>query len=393
MNRLTQLQQERLKKRRQQNRIRLIMMAALLVLIGVNAVFLALNIRKSRQNTAMRLSLSQTQEESTVPTETILYEPSTDAPETEAAAETTAEPEKSVYEEDPRYEAIRAFDNFGFVFPTELFADIYEEPSSDSRVIGKARCYSGVNILESTEYYYRIEYEGCEGYVLKDCIKIGEEAEAFGLEYCHSMCEITSDGTPILCTPNDDAAAVCFAEAGKPFKILEYLGDWYKVDNNVYTGYVRMENVYNRRFLDESYFFQRPGEKISDLRLDILDYAFEWFGSPYVWGGETLGEGVDCSAYVMRVFEKFDILLPRLSVEQSEWGKPVASMEEILPGDLLFYHGYNDAEESMTKGVGHVGIYIGNGRMIHAASTGRGIVVDDYDYVEKPSCIRRVIKE
>ncbi|MBR6405379.1 MAG: C40 family peptidase [Lachnospiraceae bacterium] len=392
--RLTELQRKRMLRRKRQRMFYLILSAVLIFLLIFNVVFLILNVRGARKNASESERIlreePQTSGAEVVP---IHFELDT----SEAPEETTTAPETEApdeYKSDPRYEAISRFANFGFVLPpTSTLEDIYEEPSTTARVIGKARVYSGVNILDETEYFYHIEYKGSDGYVLKNAVRTGEKAEALGLEYCHSICEIVTDGEPIYKEPDEASEAVCFAAAGKLFTIKQYLGDWYKVDNTIYAGYVRRDRVKNNRFLDDSYFFQKPGEHVSDLRLEILDYAFDWFGTPYVWGGETLGQGVDCSAYVWRVFQKFDIPMPRLSAEQAEWGKAVASMDDILPGDLLFYRGYNDAEKTWTEGVGHVAIYVGNGWMIHAASEARGITVDTYDYLDDPICIRRVITD
>ena len=67
-------------------------------------------------------------------------------------------------------------------------------------------------------------------------------------------------------------------------------------------------------------------------------------------------------------------------------------MDDIKAGDLLFFRGYYD-NGTLSEGVGHVGIYIGNGKMIHAASKERGITVDTYNYMEEPICIRRYIND
>ena len=393
--RLTELQQKRLRRRRKQQIIRFALLGVLGFLLAFNIAFLILNLRQAKKVSEAAKALSEQESKYDPDVVPIRFdldteEAPTEEPETTVPEETEpADP----YQEDPRYECVRAFNNFGFMLPDKILQEVYEEPSQDARVIGRARKFSGVEVLEETSYFYHISYENCDGYVPKSSVRTGEEAEALALEYCHSICEIVTDGEPIYKEPTDTSEAVCFAQAGKYFTIMQYLGDWYKIDNTIYAGYVRQDRVKNNRFLDDTYFFQKPGEKISDLRLQVVDYAFEWFGTPYVWGGETLGEGVDCSAYVWRIFQKFDIPMPRLSAEQAEWGEPVASMDEILPGDLLFYRGYNDAEESWTEGVGHVGIYIGNGRMIHAASVARGITVDDYNFLEEPMCIRRVIED
>ncbi|MBR6321623.1 MAG: C40 family peptidase [Lachnospiraceae bacterium] len=368
---------------------------AVIVLTGVNTAFGAINIHAARSAPHVEEETSNAESEETTTAPTQVERLSEEVPETteEETVETTPAPD--AYELDDRYAVVKEFgDQFGFIYFSGISVEIYEEPNSESRVIGRAMCYSGVDIISATEFFYRIGSEGCTGYVLKQFVTTGEEAKALALEYAHSFAYVAKEGTPILKEPEDNAEAVFYPSDERLLAVVSRTGNWAKVKTeNGTTGYVRENDLDFFYTLDKSYFFQKPGEKISDERLDILNYAFKWFGTPYVWGGETLGQGVDCSAYVWRVFQKFNIAMPRLSAEQAEWGTKVASMDEALPGDLLFYHGFNDAVQEATEGVGHVGIYIGNGRMIHAASVGRGIVVDDYDYVEKPLRIRRVIDD
>ena len=400
MTRLEELQRKRLKRQKRSRVAKYLASTGIIVLTGVNVLFGVINLKAPELQAENRELLRAQAMEALASEEETEAAPTTTAPaETEPVEseteETTAAPTLSAYEMDARYEVVSQFDTLGFLMPPgSIFAEIYEEPTTEARVIGKGRIYSGVNILSATEFFYEVEYEGCTGYILKTCIKVGEEAEALALEYAHSFCHAIEEGEPIYSQPNEQSEALFYCSKEKKLGILDEMGDWCKVYTETgVEGYMRAERVEKWRFLDDSYFFQKPGEHISDKRLEILSYAFNFFGGKYVWGGESLKDGVDCSAYVMRIYEHFNIPMPRLSAEQAEWGEKVASMDEILPGDLLFYHGYNDAVEEVTEGVGHVGIYIGNGKMIHAASTSRGIVVDDYDYVEKPLRIRRVITD
>lgn len=95
----------------------------------------------------------------------------------------------------------------------------------------------------------------------------------------------------------------------------------------------------------------------------IADYALQFVGNPYVWGGTSLTNGADCSGFVQSVYKHFGINIPRTSAEQSKYGPEVA-FDDLQPGDLIFY-------------AGHVAISIGDGRIVHASSAKEGIKISD----------------
>lgn len=103
---------------------------------------------------------------------------------------------------------------------------------------------------------------------------------------------------------------------------------------------------------------------------DIGDYASQFLGTPYVWGGNSLTKGVDCSGLVQQVFRHFGIELPRVTYDQIGEGAPV-SMKGLRPGDLMFF------DTSSQSGPDHVGIYLGNGKMIHTPRPGKSIEIVD----------------
>lgn len=109
------------------------------------------------------------------------------------------------------------------------------------------------------------------------------------------------------------------------------------------------------------------------LRADIVNYAKQFVGGKYVYGGTSLTDGVDCSGFVMRVFEKFGINTGRDSRSQAAKSKRITA-DELLPGDLIFY--------ASGDYINHVAIYIGNSKVIHAASSSEGIIISDYSYRE-----------
>lgn len=119
------------------------------------------------------------------------------------------------------------------------------------------------------------------------------------------------------------------------------------------------------------------GGASSDAR-PVTETAMDYLGVPYVWGGTDPSSGLDCSGFVLNVFRRHGVELPRVSRDQAQVGQPVASLDQARPGDLLFFH----------EPVSHVAIYLGEGRMIHAAGTGKDVRITDV--YATPTHIRRV---
>ncbi|OON86578.1 hypothetical protein BXO88_07430 [Oribacterium sp. C9] len=106
-------------------------------------------------------------------------------------------------------------------------------------------------------------------------------------------------------------------------------------------------------------------------RQSLINYAKQFLGNPYVYGGTSLTEGADCSGFVQQIFKYFGIKTGRSSRDQIENAQSI-SFEELQPGDLVFY--------ASGDYVNHVAIYAGNGVIIHAASSKTGICTGRYDY-------------
>lgn len=103
----------------------------------------------------------------------------------------------------------------------------------------------------------------------------------------------------------------------------------------------------------------------------IVNFAVQFVGNPYVWGGTSLTNGADCSGFTQSVFANFGISIPRTAAAQASSGTPV-DLGSIQAGDLLFYEG--------SGGIGHVTIYMGNGQVVHASNSNTGIIISDYGY-------------
>lgn len=116
----------------------------------------------------------------------------------------------------------------------------------------------------------------------------------------------------------------------------------------------------------------------------VVAAATKYLGVPYQWGGTDPKSGLDCSGLTQRVFADVGIDLPRTSSQQATAGRPVANLADAKPGDLVFF------DYSSRPGIDHVGIYVGDGKMIAAPQEGEVVKVQD---VGKPSVIRRVLPD
>ena len=117
----------------------------------------------------------------------------------------------------------------------------------------------------------------------------------------------------------------------------------------------------------------------SSVGQEIANYAVQFVGNPYVYGGTSLTNGADCSGFTQSVMANFGIYIARTAADQSYGGTSV-SISDIQPGDLLFY--------SDGGGISHVALYIGGGQIVHAATESQGIIISSYNY-DSPVCAAR----
>ena len=113
---------------------------------------------------------------------------------------------------------------------------------------------------------------------------------------------------------------------------------------------------------------QKEAKRVAK-RKEVADFAVQFVGNPYVWGGTSLTNGADCSGFVMSVFANFGYELPRVAAAQYQASQQ-KEINQMEVGDLVFYG----------AGIYHVALYIGNGKVVHALNANKGIVITDYDY-------------
>lgn len=121
---------------------------------------------------------------------------------------------------------------------------------------------------------------------------------------------------------------------------------------------------------------QKKDEERMSKRQEVVDFALQFEGNPYVYGGTSLTNGADCSGFVMSVFANFGYSLPRVAAAQCD-ASSKKDISQIEPGDLVFYGDY---------GIDHVALYIGDGQIIHASGAATGIKISAYDY-RQPTAI------
>ncbi len=152
----------------------------------------------------------------------------------------------------------------------------------------------------------------------------------------------------------------------KTFVQIEWNNDAQKnVEAYVSSEFVSVAYKYKEAVESSSY-----GDGVSQLRTNMIDYAMRYLGTPYVWGGNSLSRGVDCSGFVQQVFKAYGYSLPRVSRDMARTYSAV-SRSEAKAGDLVFYHNLK------TGVVDHVAIYIGNGKIIHANN---GVEISNVNY-------------
>ncbi len=251
--------------------------------------------------------------------------------------------------------------------------NIRKEPDGSSKLVGKMPKNAACEIVEEVGEWTHIISGEVEGYVSSEYLLTGMEAINQARDLVHNKAKVICDSLKVRAEASLEAEVITTVAKGERLIVIEEMGDWVKVDLDGEEVYVASEYVEISEDLETALTITEVmyGEGVSDVRVELCEFAKQYVGNPYVWGGTSLTNGADCSGFVLAVFAEFGVTLPHYSVSQSQEGTEI-DVADALPGDLIFY--------SNGSRINHVAIYIGNGQVIHASSPKTGIKISNYDY-------------
>lgn len=273
-------------------------------------------------------------------------------------------------------------------------------PSTSSSTIDYAYDGEYVTVIGKTGQWYHVSFDLTEGYMHQDYLKT-YTAKNVELGYG----KVNANKVNVRSGPSTAHSRIAQANSGQKAYIIGFNNQWYKVifDNDI--GYIRSDYLdltevpyENRSSTKEPLFFvdgKSTGVTPSaaalngagaSIRQTVVANAKKHLGTPYVWGGST-PKGFDCSGFVQYVLKQSGISLPRTTTEQVKVGTAIAK-SALQPGDLVFL------QNTYRAGVSHVGIYIGDGKMIHASSS-KGVTISDLSssyYTKHYHSSRRILK-
>lgn len=279
--------------------------------------------------------------------------------------------------------ATYGYTNLGIANVEKGNLNVRETPSTDAKLVGKMPKDSACEILEIADGWAHITSGEIEGYVSTDYLLMGPDAVMAAKELVQTIVRVDVDGLNVRDQASLDSAVLTSVPKGEELEYIETVDeDWIKVAIDDQEAYVAADYVVVEEKLPTAITMTELiyGVGVSDVRVDLVEYAKQFLGNPYVWGGESLTNGVDCSGFVLCIYKKYGIKLPHYSVAQSNCGTKI-STSELQPGDLIFY-----ADSSGT--INHVGIYIGNNQVIHASNPKSGIKISTYNYRTPVKCVR-----
>ena len=256
-------------------------------------------------------------------------------------------------------------------------------PSTDSRTLDYASNGEYVSIKGKTGSWYKVSYNLTDGYMHESHLII-HDVKNVELGYGR----VSGNKVNIRSGPGTSYTALARGNSGDKAYVIGFNRQWYKVIYGSKIGYIRSDYLQLTEIPYENddstkypIFFINgkttgippsadalTGSGTSSTASKIVATAKQYLGVPYVWGGTT-PNGFDCSGFTQYVFNKNGISLPRTTELQYKVGTYI-SKSNLKVGDLVFL------QNTYREGISHVGIYVGDGKMIHASSS-KGIVISD----------------
>lgn len=271
------------------------------------------------------------------------------------------------------------YENLGIV-DCPKYCNIRQKPTTSSAVVGLIKTGGAVEVIKYGDKWSAIKSGEIVGYIMNEYLLVGDKAQTRASDVATDRCKFITNGT-IYSNMSTTSKVWERPTKGSVYLVTSTYDNWVQIDLDGGVGYVQLSEVELFRGFDLA--TRTHSSTIEGPRGDLVHEAMKYLGNKYVWGGNDPNTGADCSGYVRYLYKNvLDIQLPRVSYEQCYSGEQISSLE-MRPGDLIFYAKSNGV-------VGHVALYIGNGMIIHAASTKQGIRLDNWNY-RTPKYIRNII--
>ncbi len=282
--------------------------------------------------------------------------------------------------------AVYGYTNIGIANVGKGNLNVRETPSTSGKLVGKMPNDSACEVYEEENGWFHVKSGEVEGYVSGDFLTTGLDAVLRADELVHTVAVVQTDGLNVRSEADKNSSVVTRVAKGEELEYVSTEGDWICVQLDADNVYVAAEYVKVEEKLDTAVTLSELlyGDGVSDVRVELVEYAKQFLGNPYVWGGTSLTKGADCSGFVLSVFKKFGVSLSHSSRAQANEGTKIKT-SELQPGDLVFY--------GNSKGtINHVAIYIGGGQVIHASNPKSGIKISKTTYRTPVKCVR-VLKD
>lgn len=298
----------------------------------------------------------------------------------------------------------------------DRYVNVRSMPSEEGEIVGKLYDDSVGTFLSEQDGWYEITSGSVTGYVKGEYCVTGDAAVELAKQVGTRIAVVNTTTLFVRQEPSTDAVILGMVPIDEELLVTEELDGWVKVSIEEGEGYVstdyvnlKTEFVEAESKAEEEARLQKEKEErekaqaaarasqtkqesaqgsqsdtapaanfTSDgsMGAAVAEYALQFVGNPYVYGGTSLTNGADCSGFVMSVYANFGVSLPHSSTSDRNQGYAVDGLANAQPGDLVCYSG-------------HVGIYIGNGQIVHASTAATGIKVSSADY-RKVLAVRRI---
>ena len=232
------------------------------------------------------------------------------------------------------------------------------EPDTASKVIARLAKGADVEVVSTADGWCKVVYNGQTGYVYATYVEVKEQSsngDSDEEEVKRGI--VTGSCVNVRSGPSTSNGIVTKVYAGAILELFGLSDNWYYIRYNGYSGYISAD-----------YVREYKGNTTSAIGEQAAALAMSFLGVPYVWGGAS-PSGFDCSGFTLYIFKQFGYSLSHSASAQWANSGEYVERSDLQPGDLVFFA---DPSRSNGKACSHCGIYIGDGKFIHASSSSSG---------------------